>query len=192
MLLDLTVCVLSPYRPDTDVTASLHDQVDKLEKHLRYVNTAAICHFPFLVHHLPVHSFQPGAQMRAYRLTSAEESSSSVWWLAPHYLGSIHFVSVTISSLPHYGPDGKHRGENVYMLSSHSQTRFDIKGPPSVPWYSNSFRHFLCYRLKSPTSRSLHPSLQGKLPNTKRWWGGGKKQGWWRLEGKGGPEGKLM
>lgn len=28
-----------PYRPDTDITASLHDQVDKLEKHLRYVDT---------------------------------------------------------------------------------------------------------------------------------------------------------
>lgn len=24
------------YRPETNITASLHDQVDKLEKHLRY------------------------------------------------------------------------------------------------------------------------------------------------------------
>lgn len=36
----LAVCVcVSSYRPETDITASLHDQVDKLEKHLRYINT---------------------------------------------------------------------------------------------------------------------------------------------------------
>lgn len=31
--------VSSSNRPDTDATASLHDQVDKLEKHLRYIDT---------------------------------------------------------------------------------------------------------------------------------------------------------
>lgn len=32
-----SIVFFSVYRPDTDVTSSLHDRVDKLEKHLRYV-----------------------------------------------------------------------------------------------------------------------------------------------------------
>lgn len=31
------------YRPETGVTASLHDQVDKLEKHLRYSSKLSTC-----------------------------------------------------------------------------------------------------------------------------------------------------
>lgn len=76
-----------------------------------------------------------------------------------------------ITSLPHYGPDGKHQKERRHgcAVNTHTHT-LDIKGLRSVPWYSNGLRPFLCFRLKSPTclslplSRSLFLSLSSTPP----------------------------
>lgn len=186
------------YRPETDITASLHDKVDKLEKHLRYVNTppssfyVVIPSFSCLLlfiqfSHLSRFdlSFQTEASFRlshmricCFSLFSnsfnwitlglrllVEQNKDSIWLfnhssLLYTFWGNVKcwreqlfrllinavllgkFVTALIISLPHYGCERKHREWEQTWLCSHHTHTLHIKGPLSVPWHSNSLRHF--------------------------------------------------